>query len=297
MQSKLYLCKSLFSKNRFFERMHCSKVWLIAMKSVFVFVFLFISVLCSEDSVVTADRYLNHLKTHGKMAPDAKAPPTVIVCYSSTLEHLALTKGPYESSAPLSHLRVVKDGSIGILGGFGIGAPALAGQMERLIGLGTKRFVLVGLAGSLYEDLPIGTTVLCSHALKEDGLSHLYLEKGQFSEPTKALVEKWMTYAFKKKLFCHPATSWCFPCLFLETPSRIERAKSLGCSVVEMESAALFAVASARGVEAMALFVVSDHPSENGWVTALRSDETMVRVNALADQVFDFCAELDFTKF
>jgi uridine phosphorylase len=261
------------------------------MKSIFVFIVVFVSFLWAEDSVVTADLYLNHLKTHGKMDPDAKAPQTVIVCYSSSFDHLVKTKGPFELNAPLSYLRVVKGGSIGILGGFGVGAPALVNQVEKLIGLGTKRFILVGLAGTLYEDLPIGTTVLCSHALKEDGLSHLYVEKGQFSEPSKALVEKWMAYAWRKKIFCHPATSWCFPTIFLETPSRIERVKRLGCSVVDMESAALFAIATTKDAEAMALFVISDHPSENGWVASLRSDETMVRINALADQVFEFCVE------
>ena len=65
-----------------------------------------------------------------------------------------------------------------------MGAPALATKMEQLIEMGAKRFIAIGLAGSLVEGHKIGDFAVSTKALAEDGVSHLYLPEGvSFLEP------------------------------------------------------------------------------------------------------------------
>lgn len=62
-------------------------------------------------------------------------PPDVIVtCYQkSTLKYFLQTRKEIQKSEHLEGLFLVGDGRVAILGGFGIGAPALACKVEQLI--------------------------------------------------------------------------------------------------------------------------------------------------------------------
>ncbi len=44
------------------------------------------------------------------------------------------------------------EGQVGILGGWGCGAPALVVKMEQLIALGVTKFIAVGTAGTLLDN-------------------------------------------------------------------------------------------------------------------------------------------------
>src|SRR5512140_3353850 len=67
------------------------------------------------------------------------------------------------------------DGRVGVLTGFGLGAPIVAAQAEELIALGARRLVSIALAGGLQPDLPPGTLVVATGAIRDEGTSHHYL--------------------------------------------------------------------------------------------------------------------------
>lgn len=77
--------------------------------------------------------------------------------------------------------------------------------------------------------------------------------------------------------------------MFLQTPSRNARARANGCSVVEMETAVLYAIAENKQVEALSLVVVSDCATEKGWNPSLKSARTEA-LNDLADAVLAFAS-------
>ena len=58
-------------------------------------------------------------------------------------------------------------GRVGLLGRFGIGAPAATAVLEELAALGTSAMVSVGTAGSLQHDLQPGDLVLCEAAVRD----------------------------------------------------------------------------------------------------------------------------------
>jgi uridine phosphorylase len=69
----------------------------------------------------------------------------------------------------------------------GPGAPWAAIVVEELAALGARRFVLVGLAGSLQPDLRVGSFVVCRRALRDEGTSHHYYASGEFAPATPGL--------------------------------------------------------------------------------------------------------------
>jgi uridine phosphorylase len=66
-------------------------------------------------------------------------------------------------------------GRVGLIGRFGIGAPAATAVLEQLAALGTTAMISVGTAGSLQRDLVPGDLVLCEAAVRDEGVSHHYL--------------------------------------------------------------------------------------------------------------------------
>lgn len=58
---------------------------------------------------------------------------------------------------------------IGVLGGFGFGAPVAAFLLENFIALGTTRFISIGTAGALQPGCRAGDLILCFQAIRDEG--------------------------------------------------------------------------------------------------------------------------------
>lgn len=141
---------------------------------------------------------------------------------------------------------------------FSVGAPATALSLETAIARGVRTVLVCGSAGSLQPALPLGSTVVVETAEREDGTSYHYLpaEEITAADPavTRALVEA------ARELGLSPALgrSWTIDAPFRETAGAIRRHQAAGVAVVEMEAAAIFAVAQVRGVRAGLIVAVSD---------------------------------------
>src|SRR4051794_28583192 len=131
----------------------------------------------------------------------------------------------------------------------GMGGPSAAIVAAELADLGVERMVRVGTCGALAPELGLGDLVVVERALAEDGTSRA-LGAGDDVEPDPAL-----TAALGGDHRGAAASSD----LFYDPRDGIEAAwAARGALVVEMECAALFAVAAARGVAAGAVLLVSD---------------------------------------
>ena len=158
--------------------------------------------------------------------------------------------------------------------------------------MGAKRFVAIGLAGSLVEGHKIGDFAISTKALAEDGVSHLYLPDGVlFAVADDGLTDQWYQFAKEQALpTFHDIPTWSFSAIFRETPRAIRRVKALGCGLVEMEAATLYAIGQDKGVQTLSLFVVSDIISEEHWVPHLKEAEVINNLNMLSDFAIKFCS-------
>ncbi|TLZ79822.1 MAG: hypothetical protein E6K05_08410 [Methanobacteriota archaeon] len=145
-----------------------------------------------------------------------------------------------------------------------IGAPAAIVTMEEMAALGCRTFLTFGACGSLVPDLVIGDLVLPTFAISDEGTSRLY-GKARALRPDGNLRGAIATVLESRSRRFRPGGTWTIDAVYRESRARARQLVARGVVAVEMEAAALWAVARHRGVRAASLFVVSDELGGREW--------------------------------
>jgi len=220
--------------------------------------------------------YIAYLKEDGRWE-DFSAPEGVLFVYSDWLLDRALARERSERRSPFAgelHLVQRDNGIFGVCGRFGIGAAIASTLMEELIAIGVRRFISIGSAGALQPALGIGEIVLCDRAIRDEGVSHHYLKSGKFVRTSKALTAKLGKELASMSTPVRHGATWTVDAPYRETVRELERYQAEGILTVEMEAAALAAVATFRGVDFAAAFTISDSLAELTWSPRFGSEET-----------------------
>ncbi|TFG16078.1 MAG: purine phosphorylase [Promethearchaeota archaeon] len=219
-------------------------------------------------SFVTAKDFWRYKKEIGRV-PKEKPPKGVIICYSPSLMSHIINNHPIikveEVFGDYFYLLEEFNKQIGICGGFGIGAPIVAILIEELSVFGVTNFLSIGVAGALQKTLRLGSYVVCDKAIRDEGTSHHYCKPDKYSYPSKKVTNKMIETLQELNLEYTRGTSWTVDAPYRETYEEIEKYKKEGVLTVEMEAAAIFAVAKYLNVEAGSLFTISDYLCEDEW--------------------------------
>jgi uridine phosphorylase len=156
-------------------------------------------------------------------------------------------------------------GRVGVIGGFGIGAPVAAVILEELIAIGVEQFVSIGTAGGLQRDLAPGDVVLCTSAIRDEGVSHHYAPHDKLAEPDAALTDAFESSISAFGLPYRRGSSWTIDTPYRETAAEARHYQAQGVCCVEMEAAALFTVAAYRHVALASAFCISDSLADAEW--------------------------------
>jgi uridine phosphorylase len=144
-----------------------------------------------------------------------------------------------------------------------LGSAIIAGTMEMLIGAGAREFIILGSAGAISPKLDVGDVVICTKALRDEGVSHHYLKPGKYVSSDASLTKRLESFKGAGRVF--RGATWSIDAFFAETKEEIRTYMKERIMTVEMEAAAAFAVAQKRGVKASAVFAVSDLLYKNTW--------------------------------
>lgn len=158
----------------------------------------------------------------------------------------------------------------------GVGGPRAAAVMEELIALGCQRFVLCGGAGAL-ADQPVGSVVLVSAALRDEGTSSHYLQPSALVATQGLALRRCRRRLQELGIEYQEGLSWTTDALYRETPGRMQLRRRQECLTVEMELAALLAVAQFRGVSLVPLLYCGDRLDASGWDFRAWTSATSVR--------------------
>jgi len=147
----------------------------------------------------------------------------------------------------------------------GVGSPLAAMFLEEIIETGCRIFVAVGGAGGLVPDLTVGHVVVPTSAIRDEGTSYHYLPGSREVGPSPRVVA-----AIEKVLQDHrvpfvTGKVWTTDAPYRETRSKVERRVEEGCLAVDMEAAALFAVARFRSAEFGHILAAADDLSQDQW--------------------------------
>jgi uridine phosphorylase len=129
-----------------------------------------------------------------------------------------------------------------------IGAAAAAQVLDTLVSCGCRKVIAVGSCGVL-ADLPENAFIVPTKALRAEGTSYQYIPASRYIELDKEPIEM-IEQTFKKHdlpfVIC---TTWSTDGFFRETEDMVRYRLEEGCSVVEMECAALAACSRKRGAK------------------------------------------------
>lgn len=138
-----------------------------------------------------------------------------------------------------------------------VGSAAAVQFLDWLIGYGAKKIISAGSCGVLV-DLPENTFLVPTKALRDEGASYHYLPPSRFVEGNRNVLNSIEKTLKKMNLPYTECMTWSTDGFYRETKEKINYRKSEGCSVVEMECAALTACAKFRGVDFGQLLFTAD---------------------------------------
>ncbi len=128
-----------------------------------------------------------------------------------------------------------------------------AGGLDELIELGARRIVLLNVGAGMMPEVGVGSLVVASRALRDDGVSFHYQPPSRYNEPSPSLTSALAAAARQAGATVHEGPVWTNPAHFRLSLPRLQQFRQEGCQVLENEVAATFAVAHYRQVEVAAL--------------------------------------------
>lgn len=159
----------------------------------------------------------------------------------------------------------------------GVGAPLAAGLLEEVIAFGCRKFVVCGGAGVLRKDIAVGHLIVVSAAVRDEGVSYHYLPPGRdiVADPRGVAV---LEAALQRRGLPYlTAKTWTTDAPYRETRAMVEQRQAEGCITVEMEAAALLAVAQYRGALLAQLLYGGDDLSGQAWDNRGWQSRTAIR--------------------
>lgn len=147
----------------------------------------------------------------------------------------------------------------------GVGSPLAAALFEEVIARGSSKFIACGGAGVLDRNIALGHFVVPSSAVRDEGTSYHYLPAGR-EVPAHPQAVAALEGVLRRH--DHPylvGKTWTTDAVYRETPTKVQARRNEGCLVVEMEAAALFAVAQFRRVVLGQVLYGGDDVSGTDW--------------------------------
>lgn len=235
----------------------------------------------AEDALVNPADYLAYMRARGAV-PEGDVPTTALLLFQNAAARNVILRHGFEPFGYAS-LHTAPGRGVGLAAGFAIGAPVTAIVVEELIAIGVRRFVITGTAGALSPTLAIGDIVVCSDAIRDEGVSHHYLDAADEVRPSERLTDGLRSALKAAGLDFVEGATWTIDAPYRETIAEARHYRDAGVLTVEMEAAAVFAVCAHRGVEAAAAFVVSDSLADLEWNPQFHSEATTSALDALVE--------------
>jgi uridine phosphorylase len=224
-------------------------------------------------------------RRHGLTPEEWALPPTLVATFQKDAYQRMLERAGVDAKNSADRTVGEVDGVPCALAR--IGVPAAALLLEDSVARGVRSVLVVGSAGSLQRHLPIGSTVIVTGTEREDGTSQHYLPAGEIVSADPELIAALEECSVTRGAGPVRCRSWTIDAPYRETVGAIRRHREAGVSIVEMEAAAIFAVARVRGVRAALIVAVSDELFGHEWNVGFGHDVYLDSLTRAADAAMD----------
>ena len=185
-----------------------------------------------------------HLQATGQVARDP-----AWACYHTGLYKL-----------PASHVGMPCD--VGFVGG-AVGAPFAVLVAEQLFASGCRLLISLTSAGQLVPLRPPPYYILIDRALRDEGTSYHYEAPSRFSAAPPRMLDMLHGAFDRVGLPIVTGATWTTDAPFRETAALIEQRRAEGLLAVEMEAAALYALARTRDLPIVCFALVTNQMAQS----------------------------------
>lgn len=242
--------------------------------------------LDGEPHVAPAKLVEHYCATRGIAKAELGIRPVVLGTFSGRLTRYL---GEAAGAEKAQHLAEWRNLDAYVLGDaltiltLGIGAPTTVAAMEEMAACGMRTLITTGSAGSLQESAPIGTVVVPTSAIREEGTSHHYAPRHVPAVPDETLALELVGEAEGRGVPYVRGANWTTDAPYREHRQKIERHRREGVMTVDMEMSAMFVVAGILGVRCASIVAVSDELHGVEWELGFRGERFMRGMTAAAD--------------
>ncbi|MEF8797059.1 MAG: nucleoside phosphorylase [Salinivenus sp.] len=254
---------------------------------------------CDEPSVFQPENLLREARRQNDVEHGSVPDVCLLDPDGDIVDHLQATdRAEPHSHWPGYHTTLYKtdlDGHpIGVLGR-AVGSSFAALVAEQLFAAGCGLLLSITSAGQIVSRNEPPYFVLIEKALRDEGTSHHYRSPSEYAALNSSLRERLRGSFSKVPVPVHGGASWTTDAPYRETDPAISAAKDEGILAVEMEAAALYAFAEARGCPVVCFahvtnqMVVEEGDFEKGEADGVREALALVRaaIAACEDLVSD----------
>jgi uridine phosphorylase len=142
--------------------------------------------------------------------------------------------------------------------GCAVGAPFAVLVAEEMFASGCKFLISVTSAGQILPVQPPPYFIVIDRALRDEGTSYHYLPPADYSDGDAALAKATAAELTGAGISARVGATWTTDAPFRETEEAIAAASEAGLLAVEMEAAALYAFAAARGMSVLCVAHVTN---------------------------------------
>ncbi len=166
----------------------------------------------------------------------------------------------------------LQDGTMTGIVGCAVGAPFAVLVAEQLFASGCRFLLSITSSGQIADLGAPPYVVLIERALRDEGTSGHYLPAGApdfVPAPDLAFLARFQTQLAARfppgaGVAVHRGSTWTTDAPYRETEAAIDAARALGVLAVEMEAAALYAFATAKGVAVSCVAHVTNTMGQDG---------------------------------
>jgi uridine phosphorylase len=138
----------------------------------------------------------------------------------------------------------------------GIGSPSAAIAVEELAAVGVETFIRVGTTGALQSDVEIGDMIVATGAAKDEGTTKRYEAETVPAVPDFGVLSTLVDAAERRNAPVHVGPIATDDAFYAESDEYVDAWSEAGLLCVEMEAAALFALARRKGLASGAICTV-----------------------------------------
>lgn len=146
-----------------------------------------------------------------------------------------------------------------------VGAPACVAALEDIFAMGVEKMVMFGTCGVLDSAIEDCSIIIPNAAIRDEGTSFHYAPPSNEIEVNTKYIGAFREMLDQIGCSYTVGKTWTTDGIYRETRAKVAKRKEAGCICVDMECAAVAALAQFRGRDVFQFFYAADNLDGENW--------------------------------